>query len=60
MNKFLSFADAKAFVSGMNLKSNKERAEYCKSGNKPNNIPSNPNTVYKDNGWTTWGDYLAQ
>jgi hypothetical protein len=32
--------------------------DYVKSGNKPNYIPSSPNEVYKNRGWTNWDDWL--
>lgn len=27
---------------------------------RPNNIPANPSQVYKDKGWTSWGDWLGK
>ena len=62
MNKkeFRSFEDAREFVRLLNLKSIEDWKEYCKSGNKPNNIPANPLQKYKKNGtWTSWGDFLG-
>ena len=32
----------------MGLKSNPEWREYCKSGDKPDNIPANPDKIYKN------------
>jgi hypothetical protein len=32
--------------------------EYCKSGQKPDNVPSNPDEVYKDS-WISWCDWLG-
>ena len=54
-NKWLDVEDAKIFVHSLNLKSNNEWNEYCKSGNKPDNIPANYRTVY---GITT-GEWLG-
>lgn len=34
--------------------------EYCRSGEKPNNIPASPEKYYKDKGWITWGDWLGK
>jgi hypothetical protein len=56
---FQNFEDAKKYVYKLNLKGQKEWLEYCKSGNKPNNIPSNPGRTYKKEGWITWGDWLG-
>jgi hypothetical protein len=57
--EFTDFESAKKFVRKLNLKSGTYWSEYCKSGNKPNNIPRNPDQTYKNKGWTTWGDFLG-
>ena len=44
-----SFKEARKFVQKLKLKGWKEWLNYCKSGKKPNNIPSNPQNVYKKN-----------
>lgn len=56
---FLSFKDAREFARFLKLKKQKEWFEYCKSGNRPNNIPSNPQRTYKDKGWISWPDFLG-
>jgi len=56
---YLSFEEAKKFVHKLNLKTQKEWQEYCKSGNKPSNIPSSPKQVYKNKGWDGFGDWLG-
>jgi superfamily II DNA or RNA helicase len=56
---FRPFAQAREFVRSLKLKSKTEWYEYCKSGKKPADIPSRPDTVYKDNGWVSWGDWLG-
>ena len=48
---FLPFEEAKKFIQSLNLKSQKEWIEYCKSGNKPDNIPSNPESHYRNKKW---------
>jgi hypothetical protein len=57
--EFLSFKKAKKIVIKLNLNSQKEWKKYCKSGNKSENIPSNPYKIYKDMGWINWGDWLG-
>jgi superfamily II DNA or RNA helicase len=57
--EFLVFDEAKKFIQGLNLKNQKEWREYCKSDRKPNNIPANPNTVYRTEGWINMGDWLG-
>jgi len=56
--EFRSFEDARKFVSSLNLKSQNQWRDYSKSGNKPKDIPSNPNQNYK-NEWKSWGDFLG-
>jgi predicted helicase len=50
------FAEARAFVHGLGLKSVPEWWVYCKSGKKPPDIPTNPHVVYADAGWVSMGD----
>jgi superfamily II DNA or RNA helicase len=56
---FLPFCDARAFVHELKLKNREEWTEYCKSGNKPDNIPASPNATYAGNGWQGIGDWLG-
>ena len=56
---FLSFTEAREFVRKLGLKGLKEWFEYCKSDQKPDNIPSNPNLNYKNNGWKSYGDWVG-
>jgi hypothetical protein len=53
------FEEAREFVRELNLKGQKEWNEYCKSGNKPDNIPANPNRTYKNKGYVNSGDWLG-
>ena len=53
------FDDARAFVHGLGLKSADEWRDYCKSGKKPADIPSNPDLTYAEAGWAGWGDWLG-
>lgn len=57
--KYLTFEDAKNFVLGLKLKSNSEWRFYCRSGQKPKNIPVNPDRTYKQLGWVNWTDWLG-
>lgn len=58
-NFFLSFNECRNFVHALNIKSQNKWNEYCKSDNKPFNVPSNPPHQYKNSGWTNWGDFLG-
>ena len=53
------FEDARAFVRGLGLKSNPEWRDYCKSGKKPADIPTNPHRTYTNTGWDGYGDWLG-
>jgi hypothetical protein len=55
----LPFAVARAIVRKLKLKSQKEWKEWRKPGQRPSNIPSNPHTVYRDDGWISWPDWLG-
>jgi hypothetical protein len=52
------FIDARIFVQKLGLKNSRKWKEYCRSGDKPDDIPTNPNTSYK-NDWKGWGDWLG-
>lgn len=60
--EFLSFEEAFSFIKEdikkYNIINKKKWYEYCNSKYKPNNIPSNPDNFYKNNGWVSWGNWL--
>ena len=58
MTKFRDFESAREFVVSLNLKNNLEWLEYCKSGDKPNDIPSTPDRSYKKE-WKSYGDWIG-
>jgi hypothetical protein len=58
-NKFLSYVEVRAFVRALNLKSGTEWKTYCKLGNIPDYIPRNPQQVFKNKEWVSWGDFLG-
>lgn len=56
---YLSYEDAKLFLSTLNLASSKEYKEWWRK-EKPNNLPSNAeNTYKKQNVWVSWEDFLG-
>jgi len=62
--KYRLFVDAKKFIQSLGLKTGDEWKAYCKGEMpdlppKPDDIPANPNTVYKDKGWKSIGDWLG-
>jgi hypothetical protein len=58
VKEFRSFESARKFVQSLGLKNNKEWVAYCKSGNKPDDIPSDPEITYDNNGWKTMKNWL--
>jgi Hypothetical methyltransferase len=56
---FVSFDEAKAFAKGLGIKNFTEWARWSSSGERPPQIPSNPNFIYKHEGWSGWGNFLA-
>jgi hypothetical protein len=41
------------------LRSDADWRAYCKSGDKPVDIPYNPGTIYSEDGWKDLGDWLG-
>jgi hypothetical protein len=56
---FRDFESAREFAKSLGIQTWKEWTNYCKSGNRPNDIPSNPNRVYKNEGWVDWSNFLG-
>jgi hypothetical protein len=54
--EFLPFKEAREFVRNICFKSRKEYINWCK--NKPINIPSHPEYIYKLE-WQGWGNWLG-
>lgn len=59
LRTYKSFEDAKEFAQSLKLKSVNDWVDFCKSINKPNDIPYSPNNTYKNKGWVNWGDWLG-
>ena len=56
---FRPFEEAREFVRTLGLKNYREWTEYCRSGKKPEDIPSSPYQIYKGKGWKGLGDFLG-
>ena len=52
------FKEARKFVRSLGFKNTKEWHTYVKSGEKPKDIPSNPQKVYEKD-WKGFGDWLG-
>jgi hypothetical protein len=56
--KFRSFQDARAFAHSLQFTSSEAWAEFCASGQRPPDIPSNPQLTYHHD-WRGWRDWLG-
>jgi len=57
--KFMSFEDARKFAHTLELHGDSDWRKYCRSGKKPDDIPSAPWDIYKNKGWISLGDFLG-
>tara|TARA_R110000824_G_scaffold12428_1_gene54513 strand:- start:624 stop:1457 length:834 start_codon:yes stop_codon:yes gene_type:complete len=55
MNRFSNFDDARIIVRNKRFKNSSEFRQW----KRPFNIPSAPNSFYKDKGWISWMDWLG-
>ena len=55
---FKTFAEARDYVRGLNLKGKDEYFAWSKTPHKPDDIPADPRQKYKDD-WIDWGDWLG-
>ena len=59
IGKFVSYLESKEFVKNLGLKTHSDWKRFCKYGNRPNYIPSEPNNTYKNSGWESWSVWLG-
>ena len=55
----MPFKKALLYARSFKLKSWREWEAWCKSGKRPANIPFNPHTTYKHDGWQGHGHWLG-
>ena len=53
------FPEAREHAWSLGFKNQKQWRKHCNLGKQPNDIPSDPETVYKDKGWSGWTDFLG-
>lgn len=58
------FEESREFARGLGFRSGRQWFDYvtgrlASTTPKPNDIPSNPSSVYADKGWSGWGDFLG-
>ena len=49
---FRPYGDARRFASALGLRTSREWHAYSRSGARPSDVPSNPQVVYRDAGWS--------
>jgi hypothetical protein len=54
-----SFTEGRALVRGLGLKGERAWRAWSKSAQRPSDIPSLPSSVYRDDGWISWPDWLG-
>jgi hypothetical protein len=54
-----SFTEARALARGLKLKGFRGWQAWSKSSQRPSDIPSLPSSVYRDDGWISWPDWLG-
>ena len=54
-----AFEDARQWARSKQFKNVSAYRKFCKSDQKPIDIPTAPNTVYRNEGWISWGDFLG-
>ena len=55
----MGFEQAKNFVHSLGIRSCTEWKIYCKSGERPYNIPAFPPRTYCNIGWSGWKEWLG-
>jgi hypothetical protein len=54
------FPAARAYAQSLHLPSAQAWRAWSQTAARPSDIPSNPDTVYRDAGWAGWRDWLGQ
>lgn len=55
----MTYGEAKEYIRKMNIKSYREWRDFCKRGDRPNNLPSAPDQTYQKIGWTNWREWFS-
>jgi superfamily II DNA or RNA helicase len=59
LRQYRSFKKARAFVRNLGCNSRDEWFDYCASGKRPDDIPTNPHNTYAEAGWVSLRDWLG-
>jgi hypothetical protein len=58
--EYMSFAEARTSVHKLKLKNQLEWREFSKSSKRSKDLPTAPERVYKEDGWTSIADWLGK
>eukprot|EP00898_Chlorokybus_atmophyticus_P009127 jgi/Chlat1/9215/Chrsp98S08475 len=56
----LPFEPAREYVRTLHFRGKDDYREWSKRGDRPLNVPSRPDIIYKDQGWIDWLDFLGK
>lgn len=56
---YKTFIEGRKFARALDLKNDTAWKAYSKSGKRPNDIPADPRTYYKNKGWLSMSDWLG-
>jgi len=59
LRKYRGFREARAYARSLNLRTGDDWRDFKRNGALPEDIPANPDEVYRDSGWQSWGDWLG-
>lgn len=64
-NKYLSFCKAREYVRNQNLENTRAWKKWSNGTlegkeRRPDFIPSNPDIVYRNDGWISWSDWISE
>ena len=59
LREYKTFEASRKFAQSLNFENRKQWWDFSKTNKKPEDIPSAPNTTYKDKGWNGWSDFLG-
>ena len=59
MKVWRPFEEAREFIRSLKLKNKNEWKQYCESDEKPVDIPSLPDKIYRNKGWNGYLDWLG-
>ena len=56
--EFITYDEFKSEIKKLNIKTLSQFKKLIKGGKMTKNIPTNPNIIYKNNGWAGWYDII--